>query len=368
MRYVFFDIECANCFDGKGKICSFGYVITDENFQVLQKEDWLMNPRSRFYLAGRKGDDIELAYPQSEFRRSPTFPAYYEQIRDLLTAQDQIVVGHAVSNDVKFLMDECRRYQLPHFDYAFYDTQKVYREFKEIRNQVSLDHILEDFGIEPTCLHKSDDDALMTMWSAKALCQAKNLTLPELFATYPACAGQAQGGVILLSDARRYSDGTTNRLRNANLRMFLGYLDALNKISPTIDCPALAGKSLLFPRTYEAEHFRQMVWICQQLALRGASYTAIRKEASLIVTMQEARSYRYINFEDLLSLLQIDPQVLEEGKIDVDAIFASVKAKPRPAPKRKRRPQMKKKSAACGDTASEGTQDPLLASAGAVTD
>ena len=33
MKYVFFDIECANCFQGNGKICSFGYVITDEKLK-----------------------------------------------------------------------------------------------------------------------------------------------------------------------------------------------------------------------------------------------------------------------------------------------------------------------------------------------
>ena len=39
MKYVFFDIECANCYQGKGKICSFGYVITNENFDVEEKYD-----------------------------------------------------------------------------------------------------------------------------------------------------------------------------------------------------------------------------------------------------------------------------------------------------------------------------------------
>ena len=39
MEYIFFDIECANCFNGDGKICSFGYVITDRFFNILEKED-----------------------------------------------------------------------------------------------------------------------------------------------------------------------------------------------------------------------------------------------------------------------------------------------------------------------------------------
>ena len=34
-RYLFFDVECANCFNGKGKLCSFGYVLTDEMLEDL---------------------------------------------------------------------------------------------------------------------------------------------------------------------------------------------------------------------------------------------------------------------------------------------------------------------------------------------
>ena len=39
MRYLFFDIECADGYN----ICAFGYVITDYNFNVLLKEDILRN-------------------------------------------------------------------------------------------------------------------------------------------------------------------------------------------------------------------------------------------------------------------------------------------------------------------------------------
>ena len=34
MNFVFYDVECANCYNGKGKLCSFGYVITDFDYVV----------------------------------------------------------------------------------------------------------------------------------------------------------------------------------------------------------------------------------------------------------------------------------------------------------------------------------------------
>ena len=44
MKYLFFDIECAD--GGKATICSFGYVITDENFKILRREDKIEQMRT----------------------------------------------------------------------------------------------------------------------------------------------------------------------------------------------------------------------------------------------------------------------------------------------------------------------------------
>ena len=44
MRYLFFDIECCN---GRN-ICEFGYVITDDKFNILEKKDFTINPENKF--------------------------------------------------------------------------------------------------------------------------------------------------------------------------------------------------------------------------------------------------------------------------------------------------------------------------------
>ena len=46
MKYLFFDIECANRDEtGRNQIYSFGYLLTDENLNVIETEkDIVINP------------------------------------------------------------------------------------------------------------------------------------------------------------------------------------------------------------------------------------------------------------------------------------------------------------------------------------
>ncbi len=350
MRYLFFDIECANCFDGKGKICSFGYVLTDENFSVLKKEDWIINPRARFYLASRKsGEDIELSYTKAQFRHAPTFPHFYEAIRALLCAPDQIVIGHAVANDVKFICDECERYALPHFPYAFFDSQKIFCQYKEVKNQVALDKIIAEFELEPATLHKSDDDALMTMWATRELCRVHACDLLSLLERYPTCGGFVVGGKLTLHDAKRYNNQEDNRLHKDNLRIFLGYLRAVKpQVPERIESP-LNGQKVFFPHAYESCHFRQMVYLVQALANHGAVYCHNSHLATLRIKLDdvapshaEASARNVLLFSELLDLLGIDADRLERGDIDVDTMFAQVDAQRVTIRHRKRKKAQKK--------------------------
>ena len=85
MQYLFFDIEAS---EGRS-MCSFGYVLTDSSFNVIAKEDILINPEARFCTQAwnkkkrEEGKGITLAYPEKTFRKSPTFPQRYDKIKYL---------------------------------------------------------------------------------------------------------------------------------------------------------------------------------------------------------------------------------------------------------------------------------------------
>lgn len=179
MNYLYFDIECC---DGN-HICSFGYVITDENFNILEKKDIVINPQWRFKL-GRDGFDprINLAYTESTFQKQKTFKYYYEDIKDLLTRSNQILLGHSITADIQYLKIACERYGCDNIDLEIYDTQDFYYQLNEKYKTRSLDNIVNDLGIDISNLqeHKSCDDAEISMLVAKEICDKLSITLSDL--------------------------------------------------------------------------------------------------------------------------------------------------------------------------------------------
>ena len=188
MNYVFFDVECANCLNGEGKICSFGFVKTDENFQVIKKKDILVNPNAKFLLGNVKtGEGIKLAYPLFKFQRADTFPRFYNEIRTLLEDENTICFGFAVHQDVSYLSYSCRRYGLPVIKFRFFDIQKMEQRIYQRKNPSGLDHLIEQFSLSSFTYHRSDDDALMSMEVFQQLLKDKKMTVSDALAMYPEC-------------------------------------------------------------------------------------------------------------------------------------------------------------------------------------
>ena len=148
MKYVFFDIECACVYKSVAKICAFGYVVADEKFNVLEREEILLNPKGKFHLTDRKGGQgIVLPYEYEDFKKYPIFPAVYKKIKALLEDKESMVCGHATINDVNYLNLETRRFKLPSFQFRFYDTQFFYMNCENsYSRQFGLQTIAEALG------------------------------------------------------------------------------------------------------------------------------------------------------------------------------------------------------------------------------
>lgn len=194
-RYLFFDIECACVFKDTAKICAFGYCLTDEQFNILEKEDILINPKGKFHLTDRKGRaGLVLPYDYEDFKKHPAFPKVYDRIRALLEDENHLVFGHATGNDVKYLNLETGRFHLPAFRFRFYDTQLIYMtRLGSFSRQYSLESITQDLNVDFTP-HRAEDDAYATMRAAQAMCAAENLSLPALLEKYAVLPGYTAKG------------------------------------------------------------------------------------------------------------------------------------------------------------------------------
>ncbi len=193
MNYIFFDVECANCLNGEGKICSFGYVKTDEDFHVIKKKDILVNPNAKFLLGNvRTGEGIKLAYPIYKFQRADTFPRYYQEIKALLEDEDNLCFGFAVHQDVAYLSYSCQRYSLPVIKFHFFDIQKLEQRIYHRKNPSGLDHLVEQFSLLSFTYHRSDDDALMTMEVFQKLLETNELTVNDALSKYPECISETE--------------------------------------------------------------------------------------------------------------------------------------------------------------------------------
>lgn len=185
MKYLFFDIECANCYAGIGKICEFGFLLTDERFQVLDKYSYLINPgkNERFNLTDRRGrEGISLTHSNSEYRHRKEFPAYYQRIKALLTQPDTLIFGFALNNDVSFLDYDTKRYSLPLVAFNGYDVQRILMANLKSKSMIGLSRAVESLSdqerkaLKGIVHHSSEDDAFMTMLVLKHLCLAQKTT------------------------------------------------------------------------------------------------------------------------------------------------------------------------------------------------
>lgn len=351
MDYIFFDIECANCFGGRGKICSFGYIITDEQFNILQKSDILINPHSKFHLHGHNNHPgIVLGYDEDEFLASPDFKFYYPEISELLTRKNSLIFGFAVMSDAGFLKSECSRFHKPMFDYDFIDIQRIYTDFKELENTPALIKCAAEYGVTQTQdVHKSDDDSYFTMRVLKGLCDQTGLTPLELIEKYPLCKCWCKDGELgsefikykEIQKANRLSkmEKATGSLRanwihnsEENAIEFSTYQKRVF-INRSAETP-LSGKKVCISSLFEEYHFAEMMNIVSLLANAGAKYSRHAYGCDIFVkceivgkngdlyrcyrrekaeaALNDGKNIEFVSIEDLISMLDTDLDTLKE--------------------------------------------------------
>lgn len=338
MKYCFFDIECANCYKddkgvSRGKICEFGYLITDENFIKIESAEYIINPKAPFqeYILTNM-----LAYPEQVYLNAKDYNYYYEKIKCVFELEDVIYIGHTIDADAKYLNDEALRYKKPFFNYKFYDAKYMYSAYSNIKNGIGLEKISQTFGNKNRHhAHRAEDDAYTTMLIVKEMCEKMDVDLLTLISLVEDCAGETQNGRITTiareqAQARREEKeksgkDNSNSLYSDNYIKFMQFLDGVKPQGEVVSSE-LNGKTLTITLNYQNVHFKEMLSIIQLLKNHDCTYKLKASECDYMVTavvfnedgtertcsklkyvnqaIAEGKQIKIITFEELLSILK----------------------------------------------------------------
>ena len=304
MRYLFFDCEFANCYEGKEKICEFGYVVVDENFNIVSKNNIIINPnikdKERDYRVLRK----ILTRRREEYKNRLLFSAYYKKIHNLIKNAD-FILGHTIDSDVHALNCELQRYNIPCLDFEFYDVKEMYKAFSETKRDVSVENILLNLGIEgDEKKHDAEADAFNTMLELKSILNKLDFSLEEMIEMCPRAKDKTENYLIesrvRAEKAREerkktllegdYSDGSNDMFsltRKGNKKIFLQFLDNVQVTKEGSN--KLNGKKISISINYECKHFKEMMNLVQIITNEGGEYILKGSESDIFVTYESFR-------------------------------------------------------------------------------
>ena len=217
MDYLFFDTESAHGTFHRGVMCSFGYVLCNENFDVIEEDDILINPE----IEDRSWDWYVvkniLAYNRCVYKSMSSFPAFYERIKQLLTRPNTMIINHGIENDAIIIASTIRRYKLEQFDYHFYDSALFYKRYKNEKNTKNLDTVsLEVCFEDPRDKHPSLEDAQRVYRIMRTLSTSEGMTIEELFKEHSYCDGEVKEGRLHFIRPSIVSKLTENKITKSN--------------------------------------------------------------------------------------------------------------------------------------------------------
>lgn len=301
-QYLFFDLEFANSQKESYKIYEFGYVIVDEDFNIIKTDNFTINPD----ISRREWDWYVLRKilhrDIKEYENALTFDKYYNQIKEMITTSS-FVFGHTLMHDAKGLNDECKRYQLPSIDYDFYDVKVIYKNTSENSKEASLIGILKELNIVTEYdHHDAQMDALNTMLILKELKKLSNLTIEEMISNSPNAYDSSKDFKIksyeeykirkekemkikMEEEKKRITEaGKENTMfgKSIEFSLFTAFVENLKNTQKQPQ--TLKDMKVSISINYEQQHYKQMLNIVKMIVDRGGKYQNKSSETDIFVT------------------------------------------------------------------------------------
>ncbi len=344
MKYLFYDLEYATSRGGICKICEFGYVVTNEKYEVLEKGNLIIDPninRSEWdYRVVKK----ILTRPISEYESNPNFAYYYSDIVRLIKSADY-VIGHTLNCDAKAINDDCQRYEKASIDYDFYDVKQIYKEYSNTKKDTSVVNIMTELNIigdENT--HDAEADAYNTMLELKAMVESLGASFEELIELCPGAKDKNENYLVKSIEENRIKreqkfkenlngDGSNDiRKYGDNKKRYLQFLD---NVKPTKEGKGkFKDKKVSISINYEEHHYKQMLNLVQMIVNEGGQLILKASLSDIFVkydvtledgSLRDDSKFNYvteandnganisiIDFDDFLDILEITEEQLDE--------------------------------------------------------
>lgn len=168
MSYLFFDIEAANRHNKTAKMYSFGYVLTDSKFNVIKKEEIIINPEADYYFNKKEEGHVSIPcpFPKDIMDKAKTLPDNYEKINQLVSSN--LCIGYGTAIDAHMLHESCKRNGLGSMKFDFLDLVEI-SDFLLKKKVPGLNNLAEHLGIVNDNPHNGLADALTTYEICKKL-------------------------------------------------------------------------------------------------------------------------------------------------------------------------------------------------------
>ena len=324
---VFFDLECANCNTHIAKICEFGYVLADDNLNIIKAGNYLIDPRATFNVYGFKKGGITLAYEPRVYRNSPPLKYYHPYISEMLTNPENRVFGYSTEYDAGYINSDFKRSNLPPINFRFIDVMKLFRDYLGRKEKLALDVIYSECeNAGPLVHHEAKNDALMTLECFRLFLEKSGMTFYEAVNKCPLAYGELfEGRVVKDGTIFAYTKG--NRMTSTNAEYLRQYIAATPADNPI---KAVEGKTFCFDREYYKTHFAEVLYSSGLIASAGGKVTNILTKADYIIVpdkkkkVQKSKRQRILTLEDFASIFGISPRAIGETRIDVDELISRI--------------------------------------------
>lgn len=293
MRLLFFDLEYATQRKDLSAVCEFGYVVTDEKFSVIERDNIIINPDISYNSWDWYVLKNILTRPIKEYTKKNKLTYYYGRISGLFQNADY-VLGHSLDSDTVSFNRNLQRYRLDPIDYDFYDVKLIYQEYAKQENGTSVTNImneLEIYGEENT--HDAETDAYNTMLILKKIAELKGASFESVIAEYPSSRNRTEGFML---DSLRASIAAREKELLATLtgdgtNDIIGYGINRRRLNQFIDncrpsgtgTGKLKNRTVLLSTNYEEHHFRQVLNLVQLITDEGGRITNNSSHADMYV-------------------------------------------------------------------------------------